>query len=108
MTTAPVGFEPSLQALQPGGGPAVVRWQTAADGGKNSRGGGETLTGDFSQLRQPFDAILAGLESSHPPLQTPSGLDQQHHRKSGAVVVNSGGGESRASSGDCGQFRQPK
>ena len=71
MTTAPAGFEPSLQALQHGGGPAVVRWQTAADGGKNSRGGGEALTGDCRRLRQPFDSKLAPFSSFFSPLQNP-------------------------------------
>ena len=102
-----MGLEPYLQALQPGGGPAVVQRRTAADGGDNSGGGAEALTGDISQLRQPNDAILAGLSSSPPPLQTPRGLDQQQHRKSGAVGVNSDGGGGGASCGHNRRLRPP-
>ena len=107
MTTGPVGFEPSLQALQPGGGPAAVQRREGGGRRRNSGGGSEGLTGVFSQLRQPFAAILAGLSSSPPPLQTPRGLNQQQHRKSGAVVVNSCGGGGKTLGGHNRRLRPP-
>ena len=73
----------------------------------SSSGVSPPSTSDFRRFWCSMIAILAGMDSSHLPLQNPGGLVKFRCRKRGAVVVNSSGGGDATSNGHNRRFRRP-